>query len=146
MRGFFATLIVLIANIVAGAQTVDGRRVVWHPITITFEGPQAAETDDAPNPFLDLRLQVVFTGPDNQLFVVPGFFDGDGKGGSSGKAWRVRFTPNVAGKWRYEASFPTVLNDPASGSGPRPRESRGPRCFSQACASNRIATTPTESA
>ena len=45
---------------------------------------------------------------------------------------------------RYEASIPTVLNDPASGSGPRPWESSAPRCFSQACASNRIATTPTE--
>src|SRR4051812_50161890 len=106
MRGFLATLIVLTASIVAGAQTVDGRRVVWHPITITFEGPQAAETDDAPNPFLDIRLRVVFSGPDNQLFVVPGFFDGDGQGSPKGKAWRVRFTPNVAGKRRCQGAVP----------------------------------------
>lgn len=120
MRGLFATLIVLTAGNVAVAQAVDGRRVVWHPITITFEGPQAAETDDAPNPFLDLRLRVVFSGPDNQLFVVPGFFDGDGQGGPRGKVWRVRFTPNVAGKWRYEASFrkgPGVAIELAAGAG-----------------------------
>ena len=105
MRGFLAILIALTACAVAGAQAVDGRLVTWHPITITFDGPQAAETDDSPNPFLDFRLQVVFTGPDNQLFVVPGFFDGDGQGGSRGKAWRVRFTPNVPGEWRFEAAF-----------------------------------------
>lgn len=105
MRGLFAMLIALSLGGVAGAQTVDGRLTTWHPITITFDGPQAAEADDSPNPFLDLRFQVVFTGPKNQLFVVPGFFDGDGSGGSSGTAWRVRFTPNVPGEWRYEGSF-----------------------------------------
>ena len=97
MRGFSATLILLSASSLAGAQNVDGRLVKWHPITISFVGPRTAETDDLPNPFLDFRLQVVFSGPDNQLFVVPGFFDGDGQGGSTGNTWRVRFTPNVPG-------------------------------------------------
>jgi hypothetical protein len=105
MRGLFATLIILIVCVVAEAQTVDGRRVVWLPITITFDGPQAAEKSNGSNPFLNFRLQVAFSGPDNQLFVVPGFFDGDGRGAPSGKVWRVRFSPNVAGKWRYEGSF-----------------------------------------
>src|SRR5262245_20528980 len=103
-RGFSATLIVLTASALAAAQTVDGRLITWHPTATTFDGPRAAEMDDAPNPFLDIRFQVVFTGPDNQLFVVPGFFDGDGKGGPGGNVWRVRFTPNVPGKWRFVGS------------------------------------------
>ncbi|MBL9165517.1 MAG: pectate lyase [Planctomycetaceae bacterium] len=87
------------------AGDIEGQLAVWHPLSITFAGPEAAETGDAPNPFTDYRLQVSFAGPDNQLFVVPGFFDGDGRGGAKGNVWRVRFTPNVAGPWRYEASL-----------------------------------------
>jgi len=104
-RSILAIVMAATTGAVAAAQSVDGRLVTWHPITITFEGPQAAETDNSPNPFLDLRLQVVFSGPDKQRFVVPGYFDGDGQGGSAGKSWRVRFTPDVPGDWHYEAKF-----------------------------------------
>jgi PelA/Pel-15E family pectate lyase len=105
MRIVLIVLCVLAAIGGADAQTVEGHRVVWHPISISFEGPTAAQTDDSPNPFLDLRLQVAFNGPDNQLFVVPGFFDGDGKCEAKGNVWRARFSPNLPGEWRYEASF-----------------------------------------
>ena len=105
MREIITSLSVLVACASAYAQTIHGQLVTWHPITITFEGPQAAESDNSPNPFLDYRLQVVFSGPDSQLFVVPGFFDGDGQGGSNGNCWRVRFAPNVPGKWGYKGSF-----------------------------------------
>jgi len=86
---------------------VDGPLVVWHPIRLTFEGPEAAETDSAPNPFMDIRLQVTFTGPQNKSFVVPGYFDGDGKGAPKGRTWRAFFAPDASGEWRYEASFRT---------------------------------------
>jgi PelA/Pel-15E family pectate lyase len=84
---------------------IDGRRVVWHPLTFTFQGPSATETDSSPNPFLDIRLQIIFTGPAGQRYDVPGFFDGDGEGGPSGSAWRARFSPDVLGKWTYAAEF-----------------------------------------
>jgi PelA/Pel-15E family pectate lyase len=90
---------------ISSPTSIEGQLAVWHPITLTFEGPAAAETDTSPNPFLDVRLQVDFTGPANQLFVVPGFFDGDKQGGPKGSAWRVHFTPNAPGVWHYEASF-----------------------------------------
>ena len=100
--------------------SIGGTLRVWHPIELTFRGPVASETDDRPNPFLDDRLQVAFTGPDRTVFNVPGFFDGDGKGGERGSCWRVRFTPNRPGRWRYSASFRTgpgvaVDLDPAAG-------------------------------
>ena len=85
--------------------TVEGPRRVWHPLTVTFRGPEARQTDDRPNPFLDFRLQVTFSGPSGQSFGVPGYFDGDGHGGSGGNLWRVRFTPDEAGRWQYKASF-----------------------------------------
>lgn len=84
---------------------ISGELRQWHPLTLNFKGPHADETDESPNPFLDYRLEVTFTGPDGQAYTVPGFFDGDGAGGSSGDVWRARFTPDAAGVWSYRASF-----------------------------------------
>ena len=91
----------------AGASdaTVEGILRAWHPLTISFLGPNVGESDDKPNPFLDYRLQVKFTSPDGREFNVPGYFDGDGKGDGRGPCWRARFTPDRAGNWRYRASF-----------------------------------------
>ncbi|MBI1299305.1 DUF5060 domain-containing protein [bacterium] len=85
--------------------TVTGNLVAWQPITVSFAGPSANEGDDDPNPFLDYRLQVTFTGPSGQIYNVPGFFDGDGNGGGAGNVWRVRFHADAPGEWRYQASF-----------------------------------------
>jgi hypothetical protein len=86
--------------------TVSGELKKWHPIVLSFTGPSASETTASPNnPFLDYRLQVTFTGPSGQRYVVPGFFDGDGNGGATGNVWRVRFAPDQAGTWTYQASF-----------------------------------------
>jgi PelA/Pel-15E family pectate lyase len=91
----------------AAETVVDGTLTVWHPLTVTFHGPHASADGDSPNPFLDYRLQVRFTGPDARTCDVPGYFDGDGEGGLAGHAWRVRFTPNRPGRWTYEASLRT---------------------------------------
>jgi PelA/Pel-15E family pectate lyase len=105
VSGIFVATLLLAGGALPGQVEVEGRAAVWHPITLTFQGPLASETGTSPNPFLDIRLQVAFAGPANQLFVVPGFFDGDGQGGPQGRAWRVRFTPNAQGLWHYQASF-----------------------------------------
>jgi len=97
----------LVVNQVIAVPTLDGKTTVWHPVTITFAGPEASSVASSPNPFLDIRLQVVFTGPASREYVVPGFFDGDERGGSKGNVWRVHFVPDVAGRWQYKASFRT---------------------------------------
>jgi hypothetical protein len=90
---------------VASDDRVSGTPRAWHPLTVDFSGPLASETDSRPNPFLDYRLQVTFTGPSGQVYAVPGFFDGNGNGGGTGNVWRARFTPDEPGRWSYEASF-----------------------------------------
>ncbi len=90
---------------VAQGGTVSGELVKWHPVTVGFAGPTASETDNSPNPFLDYRLTVTFSGPGGRTHVVPGFFDGDGNGGGNGNVWRARFAPDAAGQWTYTASF-----------------------------------------
>lgn len=82
-----------------------GETSVWHPREIVVRGPAAAETDNDPNPFLDIRLTVTLTSPTGQSYVVPGFFDGDGKSEPRGDVWLARFTPDEAGTWRYRAEF-----------------------------------------
>jgi len=99
---------------------IAGRLEAWYPVTIRFPGPFADETDEAPNPFLDYRLIVDVTGPDGARIQVPGFFDGDGRGGSSGNQWVVRFPTHLAGTWSFVASFrsgPDVAIDLALGAG-----------------------------
>ncbi len=84
---------------------ISGELRKWHTVTLDFQGPETTETDTMPNPFLDYRLQVLFTGPAGQEYNVPGFFAGDGTGGEKGNIWRVRFTPDQDGVWSYEAAF-----------------------------------------
>ncbi|MHC4679360.1 MAG: DUF5060 domain-containing protein [Planctomycetota bacterium] len=98
-------VVVPAASFGAGEPTIRGELRVWQPVTIQFYGPGAHELDSNPNPFLDYRLNVEFTGPAGRGYIVPGFFDGDGRGGASGSIWAVRFTPDKAGQWKYVASF-----------------------------------------
>jgi len=87
------------------AATPSGTPSKWDAVTLDFHGPQADAMDNDPNPFLDYRLRVRFTGPNGKAYDVPGFFGGDGRGGRSGNVWRVRFSPDEAGEWRFRASF-----------------------------------------
>ncbi|MEO0974691.1 MAG: DUF5060 domain-containing protein, partial [Pseudomonadota bacterium] len=95
----------LLVSMASEAAQVQGTLVTWHPLTVDFTGPEANERDDAPNPFLDYRLNVEWTAPSGQTVLVPGFFAGDGTGGSTGAIWRVRFAPDEPGTWSYTARF-----------------------------------------
>jgi len=88
-----------------GTYKLSGELKKWHPIAIDFEGPDTSEMSTDPNPFLDYRLQVAFKSPGGKVCNVPGFYAGDGNGGGSGNIWRVRFSPDEAGKWSFRASF-----------------------------------------
>ena len=105
----------------------DGSHVIFpalpralSPVEVTFRGPWASETDEAPNPFLDFRLQVRFQGPGGRTFFVPGFFDAGGPGTDTGNFWVARFLPPVAGTWTASVdmrSGPGVAIDLNPGAG-----------------------------
>jgi len=101
----------------AQAASLSENSIQWQPLTLDVTGPLASETDNAPNPFLDVRLTVAFNSPDNELFTVPGFFAGNGEGDGTGSVWRVRFTPDRPGEWTYTVSFVSgdevAINDSA---------------------------------
>jgi hypothetical protein len=99
---------ILLAEVLTAA-SVEGELKRWHRVTITFDGPQAAE-DATPNPFRNYRLSVTFTHSQSaKKYTVPGFFAADGKAAetsaTSGNKWRAYFTPDEEGEWRYVASF-----------------------------------------
>jgi len=95
------------------APTVRGEARVGRAVTIDFTGPATSETALDPHPFLDHRLRVRFTSPGGAVYDVPGYFAGDGAEGltpatavaPAGGVWRVKFAPDEAGTWTWEASF-----------------------------------------
>lgn len=104
------TVVALSAILFGGAQfvraaSVEGAIKVWQPVTITFTGKEAGETEAT---FRDHRLDVTFSNGDKS-FLVPGYFAADGNAAESsatrGNKWRVKFTPNAPGTWTYSASF-----------------------------------------
>jgi len=84
---------------------IAGELKKWHKITITFNGPQTNE-DHKDNPFLNYRLDVVFTHKSGK-YIIPGFYAADGNAAYTsakyGNKWKVRFTPDKEGKWEYKA-------------------------------------------
>lgn len=105
---------------------ISGELKQWHPITLTFIGPQSSEIGE-PNPFLDCRLTVIFSKdepsgkgersfarrpnsqPDGEPYVVPGYYAADGNAGRTGAAvgnkWQAQFLPPETGRWKYVVSF-----------------------------------------
>jgi hypothetical protein len=96
---------VLFSASAAHAQLDASPILQWHRMELSFNGPTLSESGTNPNPFLDYRLQCRFTSPTNRTFDVPGFFDTDGQGGTSGSVWKCRFAPDELGNWTYNVTF-----------------------------------------
>lgn len=77
----------------------------WQPLEFLVRGAPTTELADDPNPFLDYRLQVRFTGPSGQRYDLPGYYSGDGRGLGRGNVWKAMFTPDEAGPWSFELDF-----------------------------------------
>lgn len=74
------------------------RLPVYHVAEIAFAGPAQRPTD---TPARDVEFSVLFRHESGKAEVrVLGFWDGDGRGGSAGNVFKVRFCPTRPGKWR----------------------------------------------
>ncbi|WP_394749306.1 Ig-like domain-containing protein [Spongiimicrobium salis] len=104
----FACLLFFSFSTLFSQVTISGELRKWHTVTLRFNGPNSSEASSN-NPFLNYRLNVTFTSPSGNTFVVPGFFAADGNAAEtsaiSGNQWAVRFTPNETGRWTYNTSF-----------------------------------------
>jgi hypothetical protein len=110
------------SNWFARKAEISGELNKWHRVTITFNGPSTSE-NDAVNPFLNYRLNVLFRNGERE-YLVPGFYAADGNaaesGAVAGNKWRVHFCPDKEGIWTYKVSFRygeeiAVADDPDAG-------------------------------
>lgn len=93
---------------------------VGYRMEVRIPGPLSNELDVSPNPFLDYRLRAEFQSPTGRFITVPGFFDGNGQGGGSGRIWKVRFAPDEPGPWAVEIHYEVGTNlavEPSSTAG-----------------------------
>ena len=66
-----------------GAVSISGELKQWHKVTLTLDGPFAAELENDPNPFTDYSLMVTFTHESGSpSYNVPGYLAAGG--GASG--------------------------------------------------------------
>ena len=89
---------------------VSGELKQWHKVTLTFDGPAAHETNNAPNPFRDFRFSVEFRHESGApVYRVPGYFAADGNAAEtsaqSGDKWRAHLSPDKPGRWNWRAFF-----------------------------------------
>src|SRR5688572_25454478 len=117
--GLVSAAVLVVASISTGdawqpgaatAAAVSGELRQWHKVTLTFNGPQASETDSSPNPFTDFRLTVTFTHESGSpRYEVPGYFAADGDAAntsaSAGNKWRAHLSPDKTGRWNWRASL-----------------------------------------
>lgn len=73
----------------------------WHKVEVALKGPNTSTTAST-NPF-KTSVNVTFEGPGGN-FTIPAFYDGDGKGGSSGNVWKARFSANQLGTWNFKSA------------------------------------------
>lgn len=70
---------------------------VYSVLEISFEGPEQGPED---SPARDVDLLATFRHESGtREHAVCGFWDGDGRGGLRGRAFKVRFSPTLEGRW-----------------------------------------------
>ena len=128
---------------VGGTGIVEGDLMEWHGVRITFNGPSSSESAKV-NPFAHYRLNVTFTNG-KKTYVIPGFYVADGNAAETsakaGNKWRVNFTPDCDGEWRFKASFRMGVNIAIN---PEP-QAGAPTAFDGASGSFRVSKTDKKS-
>lgn len=93
----------------AWGNRVTGERLMWHRVTVSFDGPETGE-DATPNPFTDYRLAVEFRHEaSGRVIKAPGYYAADGNAAETsaakGRVWQANLLPDAEGRWTYRASF-----------------------------------------
>ena len=73
------------------------RSAVYSVVEITFSGP-TQKASDAPARDVELWARIRHESGQPE-YRLPGYYDGDGKGGLAGNVFKVRFCPTQPGRW-----------------------------------------------
>jgi len=92
--------LVFVAVVITALASADEARFAkWAKVELSFHGPTSLGRGE-PNPFA-IKLDMDFRAPGGRHHRVPGFYDGDGRGGLDGDVWKVRFSADEIGLWTY---------------------------------------------
>ncbi len=91
------SLLVLLCGCGPGEPQELASTSVYSVVEIPFEGPTQGPTD-APARELDFWVRIRHETGSPQ-YKIRGFWDGDGKGGTKGNVFKVRFCPTETGRW-----------------------------------------------
>ena len=94
---FFAVLLPLIffCSIIRSAEIA--KTDVYSVVELTFEGPMQGPKD-VPARDIDFRARFRYESGSPE-YRIHGFWDGDGKGGTAGGVFKIRFCPTKPGRW-----------------------------------------------
>ena len=103
-NGFFALLAEAVEAGTGGAGSTEAGGEIELPSApvygvteVVFTGPQQTALD---SPARDMEFAVTFQHESGRPEItVPGFFDGDGRGGIEGDVFKARFCPTQPGRW-----------------------------------------------
>jgi hypothetical protein len=84
-----ATTVLVLAGLQAGKPAQSVQVPKWSVYELALTASDAQE-----DPYIEVDLVGVFSGPNGKSVIVNGFWDGD-------RTFRVRFTPTVEGTWTY---------------------------------------------
>jgi hypothetical protein len=82
-------------------------------IVLTAASPYDGAAGE-PDPF-DLEVTARVVSPSGKRYSVPGFFDGDGQGGQSGRVFKVRVAASETGVWSWSTASEVPGLDGLSG-------------------------------
>ncbi len=91
------------------SQTITPNPMQYHKVVLEYTSTATYNETQGNALFRNIRLNVTFTSPTGQVFIVAGYFAGDGNAAntsaSTGNKWRVNFTPTEIGRYTYVTSF-----------------------------------------
>jgi hypothetical protein len=95
---WFLIVLLLLVFVCAQVRSAEiAKATIYSVVEISFEGP-VQEPKDAPS--RDIDFWVRFRHESGSLeYKIQGFWDGDGKGGVSGRVFKIRFCPIKSGRW-----------------------------------------------
>lgn len=82
----------------AEAEKTDYETERWRMVEISLKSSATYE-----DPFNDVKVRAIFTGPDGSVIKRPAFWDGN-------NTWKIRFAPIQTGQWHME----TICSDTAN--------------------------------
>jgi hypothetical protein len=105
----FFTFLVLVGTLALANARAGGAVARFDTAEIVLRSAASFNASQGtPNPFTAVELTARVTSPSGRVYTVPGFFDGDGAGGTIGNVFKVRVYAGEPGTWQWTTTSNTA--------------------------------------